>query len=115
MIIGVPITEPKVPTLDIVNVLPLVSSAFNLFSLAFNDNELIAEANSLRFFLSAFLTTGTIKLPEGNAVAIPILMVSFTIIFFPSKLELIIGKSTIALATASINRGVKVNFSLYFS
>ncbi len=38
LIIGVPMTLPKVPTLEIVKVLPLISSPANLFSLAFPAN-----------------------------------------------------------------------------
>ena len=113
-IIGVPIKLPKVPTLLIVNVLPFVSSPFNLLSRAFPTSSFVVSANSFKFFLSAFLTTGTIKFPEGSAVAIPIFISSFTMIFVPSRVEFIIGKSVIAFATHSINSGVNVSFSLYF-
>ena len=110
---GVPITLPKVPTLEMVKVLPLISSEDSLFVRAFSTNRFTSAARISRFFLSAFLTTGTIKLPVGSAVAIPILMSGFTIILLPSTDALMFGKSLIAFATASINNGVKVSFSLY--
>ena len=51
------------------------------------------------------------RLPSGRAVAIPMLMCFFLMIVLPSTEMFIIGKSTKALATASIKIGVKVIFS----
>ena len=108
-------TLPKVPTLEMVNVLPLISSPTSLFSLALFANSLTFAANSFKFLALAFFTTGTIRFPLGSAVAIPILIFSLTMILLPSTEALIFGKSLTAFATASTNNGVKVNRSPYFS
>ena len=115
LIIGVPITLPKVPTFEIVKVLPLISSPANLFSLAFPANSFTLAAIVFKSLVLAFFTTGTIKFPLGNAVAIPILISSFTIIVLPSTEAFIFGKSFTAFATASTNNGVKVKRSPCFS
>ena len=60
-----------------------------------------------------FLITGTIRLPLGNAVAIPILISFFTMILSPSTLALIIGNFLIQFTIASIKIGVNVIFSPY--
>ena len=61
------------------------------------------------FFSLAFLITGTIRFPSGNAVAIPILIFFFRNILCSLTEELINGNSSIALATTSIKMDVKVN------
>ena len=90
---------------------PDVSSGFNLLFLALLANSLTALVNPKRLRRSAFFMTGTIKLPDGSAVAIPILMALFLIIVVPLTETFIIGKSLIAFTIASIKIGVKVMFS----
>ena len=55
--------------------------------------------------------TGTMRLPLGNAVAIPRLIGLWYTMLLPSTLTLIFGKSLIAFTTASMKMGVKVSFS----
>src|SRR5690606_30788005 len=64
--------------------------------------------------VSAFLITGTIRLPLGRAAAIPIFMSFLIIILLPSTLALIIGNLRMQFTIASMNIGVNVIFSLYF-
>ena len=54
------------------------------------------------------------RLPLGKAVAIPMLIFAFLMIWFPLTDTFTKGKSRIARATASINMGVKVIFSPSF-
>src|SRR5690349_11493779 len=55
--------------------------------------------------------TGTIRFPSGKAVAIPMLMFFFLMMFSPFTETLIIGKSWIAFTTAFTKIGMKVSFS----
>ena len=112
--IGVPITFPNVPTLVIVYVPPVISSGVSLFERALFAKSFTFLARPSILSWSAFLITGTIKLPVGNAAAIPILISFLRIILSPSSEQLIFGKSLIALIIASINIGVKVRFSPSF-
>ncbi len=57
--------------------------------------------------------TGTIRLPEGSAAAMPMLMSFLMMMRVPSMEALIIGKSRIARTTASMKIGVNVIFSPY--
>ncbi|MNX63706.1 hypothetical protein D3C86_947150 [compost metagenome] len=109
--IGVPITLPKEPTLVSVKVPFWVSSGFNLELRARLARSFTALVKPIRFNSSAFFITGTIRFPLGKAAAIPILISFFLIIWVPFTDTLIIGKSLIALLTASTKIGVKVIFS----
>ena len=88
---------------------PEISSGFNWFFLALSARSFTFLASPTKFSWSAWLMTGTIRLPLGKAVAIPILMLLLTMILSPSMDEFTMGKSLNALATASIKG--KVSFS----
>ena len=77
---GVPMIFPKAPKLVSVKVPPCTSSGCNLWLRARLAKSLtdLLKPNKLNW--SAFLITGTIKLPLGNAVAIPIFMFFFMVI-----------------------------------
>ena len=108
---GVPIKLPKEPKLVKVKVPSFTSSGCSLFWRARLAKSFTDLLKPTIFNKSARLITGTIKLPDGKAVAIPILMSFFTIICWAFTDTFIIGKSLMALATASIKIGVKVSFS----
>src|SRR5680860_1273164 len=111
LMMGVPKTLPKVPTLVTVYVPSCTSSGFKRFSLARDAKSLTTFAIPTRFNWSAFLITGTIRLPLGIAAAMPILIFFFLMTEVPSTEIFIIGYFFRALATASIKIGVNVNFS----
>ena len=109
--IGVPITLPNVPTFVTVKVPPWISSGLSLLLRALFANSFTAFVMPTRFKQSAFLITGTIRFPEGSAVAIPILMSLRLMIVVPLTETLIIGKSLMAFTIASMKIGVNVMFS----
>jgi len=67
-----PVLSPKDPKLVIVNVLPLISSNFNFFSLAASLRRILSTVNFNIPLLSAFFITGTTN-PSSVSTAIPIL------------------------------------------
>ncbi|MNL58298.1 hypothetical protein D3C87_1819250 [compost metagenome] len=95
------------------NVPPCVSSTFSLLLRAALARPFTSLAMPNRFLVSAFLITGTIRLPLGNAVAIPMLISFLMMILSPSMLLLIIGNFLIQFTIASMKIGVKVIFSPY--
>ena len=70
LIIGVDNMEPKIPPFVIVKVPPVISSIFNLPSLAFIARSFILFSILSKVIFSAFLKTGTIK-PFSALTAIP--------------------------------------------
>src|SRR3569833_2714024 len=112
--IGVPITLPNEPTLVMVNVPSFTSSGCSLLLRARLARSLTALVKPTRFNSSARFITGTIRLPLGNAVAIPTLIAAFLMIWLPFSETFTIGKSRMAFTIASINIGVKVFFFFFF-
>ena len=108
---GVPIMLPKVPTLVNVKVPPLVSSGLSLPVRAALAKLLTCFVSPTKFNWSAFFITGTIRLPFGKAVAMPILRSFFIMILSPSTELLSHGYFFIHFTMASMNKGVNVIFS----
>src|SRR5690554_2749253 len=98
--IGVPIRFPKEPTLDKVYVPPDNSSADILLARALAARSFTFLDKPAKLYWSAALITGTMRLPEGSATAIPMLISFFLMILFPDTETLIMGKSLMALAIA---------------
>src|SRR5260221_6017017 len=89
---------------------PCVSSGRSLFWRALSARVFTCLASPLRLSWSALWITGTMRLPDGSAVAMPILISFLMMILSPSRELLISGYFLIHRITASMNRGVKVSF-----
>src|SRR6185437_16230232 len=114
LMMGVPMRLPKVPTLERVKVPPWVSSGFSLPWRALSARVLTWRASPVRLSSSALRITGTMRLPEGRAVAMPILISFLMMILSPSMELFISGYFLRQRMTASKNSGVKVSLVLVF-
>src|SRR5258708_9035054 len=91
LMMGVPIRLPKVPTLVIVKVPPWVSSGLSLLWRALSAREFTFLVRPTRLSWYALRITGTMRLPLGSAVAMPILISFLMMILSPSRELLIRG------------------------